>query len=199
MSNGFGIKTQSKDQFIKNFIKTSKALLSGFETPEEAKQHFSKMWFKEYSLKHNEYTIGELLNPVCRNLEIEFNPDFKNYRIGKVALVGYNGIWRVMLLKRPDNSLELDIAVMAGSCYRFHSEVIKFSITNTYGLDVYNQWRIMVNSNLGSLTQLIQVIRSKINHVAWSYTCSPSSARLCNRVGISTSRGAAFLFPANYR
>lgn len=198
MPKGFGLKKQTKDQYIKNFIKTSKALLSGFETPEEAKQYFSKKRAKTYQGTHNDYTIEELLNPVCKNLAIHVNPTSSTPDGRKIAVAGFNGLWRVVLIERPDKSLDLDIGVMSGSTYRFHSEVIKDSIINKFGREIYDQWRSLVMSDINSLQELIEVIRTQIDHVPWSYTCSPSSARLCNRVGISTFRGAAFLFPSSY-
>jgi hypothetical protein len=197
MSKGFGFKQQTRKQYIKNFIRNSRVLLNGFESPEEAKQYISKMWFKTYSLKNNDYSIEQLLSPAVRDLEIVHNPRNDVPEYCKIA--GYNGLWRVMLIERPDNSLDLDIGVMAGSGYRFHSGVIKHSIVTKFGYEVYDQWRFMVKSNIESLKQLIRVIRTEIDCIPWSYTCSESSARLCNQVGIETYRGAAFLFPASYR
>jgi hypothetical protein len=199
MPKGFGLKQQTKPQYIANFMKTSRALLAGFQTPEEARQYFSNKWFDEYSNSNNNYSVEQLLNPPYRDLVIDINPNGAAAGNCKIALKGFNGIWRVMLLERPDQSLDLDIGVMAGSCYRFHSEVIKNSIVKRFGSDIYSQWRAMVKSDIESLRELIQIIRTEINSVPWSYTCSQSSARLCNQVGISTYRGVAFLFPASYK
>ena len=95
--------------------------------------------------------------------------------------------------------MDLDIGVLSGRGYRFHSDVIKQSIIRRFGIEAYNQWRALVKSDIGSLKELIQVIQTQIDFVPWSYTCSQSSARLCEQVGVSTYRGAAFLFPASYR
>jgi hypothetical protein len=198
MSKGFGSKKQTKAQYIKNFIKSSKSLLCGFNSPEEAKHYHSRKWFYEYSSTNNDYSVEQLLNPPYRNLEIHANSRDAVPGNTKIVLTGFNGIWRVMIKERPDESLDLDIAVMAGSCYRFHSDVIKQSIVKKFGIEAFNQWRAIVKSDIESLKELIQLIQTQIDFVPWSYTCSQSSARLCNKVGISTYRGAAFLFPADY-
>lgn len=199
MPKGFGNKRQTKEQYIKNFVRTSKQLLSGFETPEEAKHYYSKKWFAEFVDSSTDYSAEQLLNPTPQKLAIHMNPKVKREGIYKIALAGFNGIWRVMLLERPDKSLDLDIGVLAGSGYRFHSEVIKQSIIRHFGIRVYSEWRALVKSDIGSLKELIQLIQTQIDCVPWSYTCSQSSARLCQQVGVSTYRGAAFLFPASYR
>ena len=66
-------KEQSKLQYIKNTIKTSKEVLAGFRTPEEAKCYFSNMHFQRYILLNNNYTVKELLNPIPSGLTIESN------------------------------------------------------------------------------------------------------------------------------
>lgn len=198
MSNGFGSKKQTKKQYIKNFFKNSKCLLDGFSTPEEAKCFHSKQWFNAYAFAGGDYTYEQLLNPERTKLAIEHNPKFTVNSKSKVIMAGYNGIWRVLLIEKNGNSLDLDIGVYVGDRYRFHSEVIRQSITLNYGKGVYDQWRKLVNDDIESLRELIEAIRAQIPCVAWSYTCSTSSARLCEKVGISTYRGAAFLFPSSY-
>ena len=199
MLKGFGAKQQTKDQYIKNFMRTSKKVLNGFNTPEEAKYYQSNLWFKQYAYSSNDYSMEQLLNPKKENLKIDLTPKPKSNGMDKIVLTGYNGIWRILLHERSDKSIDFDIAVCSGKCYRFHSEVIKQSIQSGFGIDVYNQWRALVKSDQNSLKQLIHLIQSQINFIPWSYTCSQSSARLCEQVGISTYRGAAFLFPASYR
>ena len=199
MPKGFGAKQQSKEQYIKNFIKSSKALLAGFETPEEAKNYFSNKWYAEFVDSNNDYTVDQLLNPRRKDLSIHSDPKIARPGMRKIKLAGFNSIWRVLLIERSDKSLDLDIGVLAGKSYRFHSEVIKQSIIRRFGINVYNEWRALVKSDIGSLKDLIHVIQTQIDFVPWSYTCSQSSARLCEQVGVSTHRGAAFLFPDSYR
>ncbi len=59
MPKGFSTKQQTKDQYIKNFIKSSKQLLNGFETPEEAKHYYSNKWFAEFADSNNDYSIEQ--------------------------------------------------------------------------------------------------------------------------------------------
>ena len=184
-----------KIQYIKNFIKTSSEVLAGFRTPEEAKMYHNKLWFDRYFLEANDYTVKQLLNPPREPLSIEGSLP----RTGtKGAIKGCNGIWRIHIHPRSKKSLDFDVSVFSGGRYRFHSKVIKHSITSRHGQDVYDQWRNIVKDDLESLRILIKEIRSRITSIPWSYTCSQSSANLCEQVGISTYRGTAFLFPDSY-
>ena len=154
------------------------------------------MWYDKYSLENNDYTLSELLNLKHKSLEI------KNKRVtgkyGGNAIIGYNGIWRIYVHPSNRKSLDFDIAVKAGNGYRFHSRVIKHSITSRHGKTAYATWRKAVKNDIDSLKLLVTAIRSELTSVPWSYTCSPSAARLCEQVGVSTHRGAAFLFPSCY-
>jgi hypothetical protein len=197
MHTGFGLKQQTKDQFIRNFMSTSKLIKGRWESPEEAGRFHGKMWFNKFRGTRNDYSIDQLLNPVRKHLTVTTRPESRS-EDRQLSVIGYNGIWRILLIERADKSLELDIGVLVGTHYRFHSEVIKHSIVSRFGQEVYNQWRDLANSEVGSLKALAQAVGSQTKHVAWSYICSDSSARLCEKVGIKTYRGTAFLFPDSY-
>lgn len=188
-------KEHLKKQYIKNMIKTSNEVLAGFGTPEEAKMYHSKLRFDRYFLEWNDYPVKQLLSPPRKPLSIEGSLS----RAGtKGAIKGFNGLWRIYIHPRSRKSLDFDISVFSGGGYRFHPKVIKHSITSRHGQDVYDQWRKIVKEDLESLRMLIKEIRSHITSIPWSYTCSQSSANLCEQVGISTYRGTAFLFPDSY-
>lgn len=157
--------------------------------------HHANLWFDKYFLENNNYTAKQLLNPSRSSLEIY---DSLSGMVNKEHFIGYNGLWRIYIHPRSPKSLEFDIAVKAGTEYRFHSKVIKHSITSRHGQVVYDQWRSIVKEDIESLRTLINEIRSRITSIPWSYTCSQSSANLCEQVGISTYRGTAFLFPDSY-
>ena len=190
-------KSNCKRQYIKKFFQTNaKEIRAGLPTPEEAKIYHSNMWYDKCSLENNDYTLSELLNLRHRSLEI------KNKRItgkhGGNAIIGHNGLWRIYVHPSNRKSLDFDIAVKAGNGYRFHSKVIKHSILSRHGNTAYAMWRKAVKNDIDSLKLLVAAIRSELTSVPWSYTCSPSAARLCEQVGVSTHRGAAFLFPSRY-
>lgn len=188
-------KEQVKKQYIKDLIRSSKEILAGFTTPEEAKNFHANLWFDQYHAKHNDFSSSELLNPIHEQLRFGRGmPSAGN----KVNLVGYNGLWRIFIHPRSRKSLDFDISVKAGSTYRFHSKVIKHSIVSRHGHSCYEQWRKLVRDDISSLKTLVQEVRSRISSVAWSYTCSQSSANLCEQVGVSTYRGTAFLFPDSF-
>lgn len=188
-------KEQSKLQYIKNTIKTSKEVLAGFRTPEEAKYHYSNMYFQRYVLSNNDYTVNELLDPIPAGLTIKSNMSAQG---NNKWLMGHNGIWRLYIHSRSKKSLDFDIAVKAGKEYRFHPKVIKHSIVSRHGKEVYEQWRKIAKDDIDSLITLVKEVQTRINCIPWSYTCSNSSANLCEQVGITTYRGTAFLFPESF-
>jgi hypothetical protein len=188
-------KTQTKEQYIKNMMRTSKEVLAGFSTPEEAKECHANLWFEKFAIVNNDYSATDLLNPAREALRIEGGIAPTG---NKGKLLGFNGLWRIYIHPRSRKSLDFDIAVKAGRQYRFHSKVIRQSILSRHGKSAYDQWRQMVKEDLESLRVLVQEVQSCISTVPWSYTCSQSAANLCEQVGISTYRGIAFLFPDSF-
>jgi len=186
---------QTKLQYIKNMIKTSKEIRGRFSTPEEAKRYYSNLWHSHYYLADNDYSAKQLLNPAREALRIEGGiPTTGN--TGK--LMAYNGLWRITIHPRSRKSLDFTVSVKAGSTYRFHSKTIKHSILSRHGKSAYDQWRQIVKEDIESLGVLVQKVQSLISTIPWSYTCSQSAANLCEQVGISTYRGTAFLFPDSF-
>jgi hypothetical protein len=199
MSTGFGAKKQTKEQYMKNFFKTSKALLNGFSTPEEAKQNQSREWFNKYVRYGNKCSTKELLNPKREKLRLDYNFKLPGDNLTNVVFAGFNGLRRVIVFEREDRSYDFDISVLVGTRYRFHPDLIKHAICASRGADIYDEWKRLSKADIDSLAELIQLISSKLKSVAWSYTCSISSAKLCQEAGVSTHRCAAFLFPACYQ
>ena len=200
MSSQFSLKQETKKQYIKNFFKNSKALLAGFSTPEQARDYHQKAWFEKFCDKNNDYTREELLFPKHNQLDVCYSASRlgQRHKQGNV-LKGFNGLWRVNVFSRHNKTLDLDISVRAGREYRFHSGVIKNSICSKYGAETYDQWRQIVKADLASLDVLVGEVRKHLKTVPWSYTCSPSSERLCKQVPVYVHRGVAFLFPDSYR
>lgn len=188
-------KEQLKKDYIKRYIANSKEVCAGFSSPEEAKKNYSKAWFDEFYLKHHDYSSNMLLNPKHEPLRLQgaISSGARNSR-----LIGYNGFWRLCVRPRSRKSLDFDIAVIAGCEYRFHSGVIKHSIVSRHGKSTYDQWRKLVKDDIDSLAILVNAFKSHLTSVPWSYTCSQSSANLCEQVGITTHRGTAFLFPDSF-
>jgi hypothetical protein len=198
MFKGFTSKKQTQKQYITNLLKSSRAIYSGFDSIEEAKWHHSKMWFEAYAPKVGDYSLEELLNPERKDLVFRKNCDDLVGTQRKVNLAGYNGVWRLVLQERPDKSYDFTIGATVGNRYRFHPEAIQHGITTKYGDSIYKNWKRIVMQDINSLVELIEGVKSRISAVPWSYTCCESSANLCETVGITTYRGAAFLFPESY-
>lgn len=198
MSNGFNASKKSQNEYIENFFRQSKVVLSGFDTAEDAKQFHSKQWYNTFVSTRNNYTKDQLLNPEYSDLSISHDRRELGSPNKNTVLGGFNGLWRVLIHKRDKKSLDFDISVMAGESYRFHPEVIKTSVLTKFDETTYDEWRKIVNSDLDSLKELVGEISGHLKSVPWSYTCCKSSSRLCNKVGIKTSRGISFLFPQSF-
>ncbi len=188
-------KEQLKKDYIKKYIVTSKEVCAGFSSPEEAKKYHSNGWFDQFYLMNNNYNRNELLSP--KREPLRFAGGISSANLNS-KLIGYNGFWRIAVHPRSRKSLDFDIAVMAGSVHRFHSEVIKYSIISRHGKSTYDQWRKIIKDDIHSLTILVNAFKSRLMSVPWSYSCSQSSANLCEQVGITTHRGTAFLFPDSF-
>jgi hypothetical protein len=186
---------KQKTEYIRKYITTSKEVCAGFRTPEEAKEAHSNLWFDQFYLKNNDFSAKELLNPKREPLRIEGNIS-TGHNTSK--LLAYNGMWRIYIHPRNRKSLDFDISVIAGRAYRFHSEVIRHSITSQHGQSVYDQWRQIVKEDIDSLRTLVNKVKSRITSIPWSYTCSHSASNLCDQVGIKTYRGTAFIFPDSF-
>ena len=195
MSKGFAAKQQTKYQYIADYIRSSGEIFAGYRTLEEAKSSMSNRWFNQYCVNSQDYSVSELLTPSRQPLTIKNTLSRKG---GKGVLTGYNGVWKIFIHPRSKYSLDFDISVIAGRHYRFHSDVIKHNIISHYGKSIYDQWRMIVKSDIDSLAKLVKEVRPQIASVPWSYTCSQSSANLCEQVGIKTYRGTAFLFPDSF-
>lgn len=197
-SSGFGSKTESCSQYMKNFLRQSK----GFSPAHVA--HIQTTWMREYSNRNrNPYSLEELLQ--CEHFDLAIvespiiNSESKLPVNFQPLIFGCNGFWNVTILNdKLNRNYDFTINVFAGNGFSFHPEVIKREITSKYGSMIYETWRSMILDDLPSLNRLVECIRERITFVAPSITCSKSSARLCQRVGIPVLNDVAFIFPSNY-
>jgi len=196
-SIGFGSKTESCSQYMKNFLRQHK----GFSPAQVAQQQTA--WLREYSNRNHSYSLQELLQCEHRDLAINESPvdiwTRKSHMHLQSLIQGDNGFWHISVFKDTLNrEYDFTITVCAGGVHRFHPEAIKRDITRKYGSMIYETWRSMILDDLPSLERLVECIRERIDFVAPSIACSDSSARLCRRVGIPVRNDVAFLFPSNY-
>ena len=196
-SGGFGSKTESCSQYMKNFLKQHKCI----SPAQIAKQQLE--WSRDYSNRNYSYSLQDLLQCEHQDLAIRESLDFCRAQTShmhlKPLISGMNGFWSILVLRDTElNIFDFTISVSVGDGYRFHPEAIKRDISSKYGTMIYATWRSMILDDLPSLERLLECIRERITFVAPSITCSKSSARLCQRVGIPVLNDVAFLFPSNY-
>jgi hypothetical protein len=196
---GFGSKTESCSQYMKNFLRQHKGLR--FSPAQVAQQRTA--WLSNFSARKHSYSLSDLLQCEHKDLAIDESPENSWTNKSDTHIVpviqGFNGFWHIhinwdKLLKIYDFTL----CVSVGDGYRLQPESIKRGISNKYGDMIYATWRSMILDDLPSLERLVECLRERIDFVSPSITCSDSSARLCKRVGIPVRNDVAFLFPSNY-
>lgn len=196
-SVGFGSKTESCSQYMKNFLQQN----IRFDPAQVLEKRTA--WLSQYSAKEHSYSLTDLLQCEHKDLAIDESPVISwtnkpNMHIVPV-IQGFNGFWHIHITWNTLRKIyEFTLCVSAGDGYRFQPEAIKHGISNKYGDMIYATWRSMILDDLPSLKRLVECFRERIDFVAPSITCSDSSARLCRRVGIPVRNDVAFLFPSNY-
>ena len=194
---GFGSSANSSSYYISQFFK--KHCVSD---PTLIHQQQAE-WFRDYSNRHYEYSLQDLLQ--CEHHELSLIEYPSNTWVQqshmrlKTIVSGKNGYWSVKICKDSrTGQYDFTISVSSGGMYRFHPDVIKNDITSKYGPLVYSTWREMIVNDLHSLEILVEVVRQRVSVVSHSLVCCPSSARLCRKVGIRVKNDFAFFFPSNY-
>ena len=195
--SGFNYKPKSCKFYIDNFFQQHRDNLSLHVTRQQ------RLWSNDYESRNYEYSLEDLLQCERKNLAIDTNQ--LHYQVNsshshlKRLISGHNGFWSLVVYRDCHyRRYEFTISVFSGDMYKFHPATIRNDICRKYGDQVYNAWRSMILDDIRSLRLLVDSIRSEIYFAATSITCSPSSARLCRRVGIPVRNDIAFLFPSDY-
>ena len=201
MTVGFGSTTETKTQYIRNYMRHSNRLLCGFESLEEAVEEHQKAWSQRSSLRHFNFSKYDPLNPKYSILEI------KQGRMGhqntltngaNCVFIGHNGLWQLAISTSASSKKEFTILVNCGGFYTFNPDIIEEVITTKFDASTYINWRQLIFDDINSLHNLVNAVRTEISQVVNSMTCGSRSKRLCERVGIPVHRDVAFLFPAKY-
>ena len=62
MPVGFGVTTQTKDQFVNEVLRSSKKIRLNHDSIEDMVEHERKMWYEDYLNSEYEYTIDDLFD-----------------------------------------------------------------------------------------------------------------------------------------
>ena len=62
MPVGFGVTTQTKDQFVSEVLRSSKKIRLNHDSIEDMVEHERKMWDEDYLNREYEYTIDDLFD-----------------------------------------------------------------------------------------------------------------------------------------
>ena len=208
MPVGFGVTTQTKDQFVSEVLRSSKKIRLNHDSIEDMVEHERKMWDEDYLNREYEYTIDDLFDADkykkeleivnLEELDIKKNTATHGHLVPK--LMGVYGMWNLMTAWDTRwKYYDFTISTFVGCCTMFHPLQVEQSITNKFSRKVYETYRERALDDLPKLQTLVDEVRKKIDYYAHSITCCYRSTRLCESVGIPVKRELAFLLPYKYQ
>lgn len=122
--------------------------------------------------------------------------------IEKNILGGRNGVWSIKIAKViTENRFHFSLGVYSAcnkeglGFYRYSPQIIQEDLIENFGEETYLKWKEQVKGDLPALQELITEVRKRIKKVIPSITCSPRSAKLCEKAGIPVKENIAFLLP----
>ena len=216
MAIGFGIKQQSKDQLIQNWLsqEPASAITNDFLDLHVLTQR--EEWDNEQLKKaeKGDYLAAkkEILNPDIEE-ELVVRKSHILHDKKEVIYHGCFGHWNINVsyifperqykhfntrFYRPGR-YDFTINALVGDRYKHHPKAIQYSITRQHGHDVYKQWRANVMNDIASLQQLVKGMQEIVPRVIASTTTSARSERLCKLAGLPVKAGMAFLIPSQYQ
>ena len=104
----------------------------------------------------------------------------------------HKGYWALTTNFDPvHNEWDFTFAVKVGDLSQFHPKAIRQRIVKQHGILVYEKWKQLVMADFDSLMWLKSQWNLPVPLVT-SIACSPSSERLCKRMGFDVRSGVVF-------
>jgi hypothetical protein len=193
-SKGFGSRKQSDRDIVRSIV-SDHHWFRDLDIAEEVSGQ-RKEWDSRYFAMRYKKPENSLSSYSC-DFRYEFSPPgwaSKLHQHLDVLLLAQKGFWSLMV-SRDGDQYDYTICVAVGPDLRFHAPSIRSSFSQWYADPLeaqyqYQQWRQMVLNDLDSARFLIASFEPP-KHML-SVTCSPSSERLCRRLGLHVNKGIAF-------
>lgn len=202
MAIGFGQSTTNKKSLIKS-------LSTSFIADPLYLSQMREDWDLEYSNRSYKCSSKEMLftsgeysysGPEKTKDHFQLNKSSSTYRYRahqSTHSVLTSGYWGLMIThdqrgRHCKNYQEWDFTftVKCGPYYIFHPMSARKHIVYHHGFDTFNEWRQVVVDDLRKFAKVIEVFNPPAHIV--SATCSPSSERVCKRLGLDVRRGFAY-------
>ncbi len=226
MPVGFAATTQNANHAVKNFIRSYKK--NGWERFDKTFIKESRQDNYYHSVRKTKKqvadTVESLLTPIPvlsvydskdpKNLSILTSDNevieeplteaakelvVDNTKFRKTHLVITCGMFRIRSYwNGSHDDFTINVKIGEGN-FAYHPRAIREAIVSKHGIEVYEEWKKLVRSEIDNLKAMIDLARSLTTKIIASTTSSESSKRLCKEVGLYVHGDTAFLLPKKFK
>ena len=226
MPVGFAATTQNANHAVKNFIRSYKK--NGWERFDKTFIKESREDNYYHSVRKTKKqvadTVESLLTPIPvlsvydskdpNNLSILTSDNevieeplteaakemvIDNTKHRKTHLVITCGMFRIRSYwNGSHDDFTINVKIGEGK-FAYHPRAIREAIVSKHGIEVYEEWKKLVRSEIDNLKAMIEIARSLTTKIIASTTSSESSKRLCKEVGLYVHGDTAFLLPKKFK
>ena len=226
MPVGFAATTQNANHAVKNFIRSYKK--NGWERFDKTfiKESRQDNYFMQARITKKDLTdsVESLLTPIPvlsvydskdpNNLSILTSDNevieeplteaakemvIDNTKHRKTHLVITCGMFRIRSYwNGSHDDFTINVKIGEGK-FAYHPRAIREAIVSKHGIEVYEEWKKLVRSEIDNLKAMIEIARSLTTKIIASTTSSESSKRLCKEVGLYVHGDSAFLLPKKFK
>ena len=226
MPVGFAATTQNANHAVKNFIRSYKK--NGWERFDKTfiKESRQDNYFMQARITKKDLTdnVESLLTPIPvlsvydsrdpNSLSILTSDNevieeplteaakemvIDNTKFRKTHLVITCGMFRIRSYwNGSHDDFTINVKIGEGK-FAYHPRAIREAIVSKHGIEVYEEWKKLVRSEIDNLKAMIDIARSLTTKIIASTTSSESSKRLCKEVGLYVHGDTAFLLPKKFK
>ena len=226
MPVGFAATTQNANHAVKNFIRSYKK--NGWERFDKTfiKESRQDNYFMQARITKKDLTdnVESLLTPIPvlsvydsrdpNSLSILTSDNevieeplteaakemvIDNTKHRKTHLVITCGMFRIRSYwNGSHDDFTINVKIGEGK-FAYHPRAIREAIVSKHGIEVYEEWKKLVRSEIDNLKAMIDIARSLTTKIIASTTSSESSKRLCKEVGLYVHGDSAFLLPKKFK
>ena len=191
------IKESREDNYYHSVRKTKKQVADSVEsllTPIPVLSVYDSKDPNNLSiLTSDNEVIEEPLTEAAKELVVD------NTKFRKTHLIITCGMFRIRSYWNGNHDdFTINVKIGEGN-FAYHPRAIREAIVSKHGIEVYEEWKKLVRSEIGNLKAMIDLARSYTTKIIASTTSSESSKRLCKEVGLYVHGDTAFLLPKKFK
>ena len=192
------IKESREDNYYHSVRKTKKQVADSVEsllTPIPVLSVYDSKDPNNLSiLTSDNEVIEEPLTEAARQIVVNDKKGFK-----KTHFVITCGMFRIRSYwNGKHDDFTINVKIGEGQ-FAFHPRAIREAIVSKHGIEVYEEWKKLVHSEIDNLKEMIELARTLTTKIIASNTVSESSKRLCKEVGLYVKGETAFLLPKKFK